>query len=156
MRLIKAATEQSLRSVLEVVNRYAGLISSKSFNQAKKCVYYIIIEENTPVGVIGYRELNPWCVEQLNTVILPQYRNKGYGTRASSLLTRGLLKRYGKVFCTVNTNNDTMIHIKEKQGFSKEGTLVDHFGPGRNVFLFSIRREQEEETNVQVPNSSSD
>lgn len=156
MKLTRASSEFSIKAVLEVINKHAGLISEKTFNQARKCIYYIIAEDDTPVGVIGYRELNPWCVEQLNTVILPKHRNKGYGTRASSILTNALLKKYGKVFCTVNTNNDVMTRIKEKQGFIKEGLLVDHFGPGRNVFLFSRLREQKEKVDVQVLDSSSD
>lgn len=137
----KATSVYSLGVVLGVINKYSGLISEKPFYQMKEATYFILVDKDSeePVGVTGYRELNSWCVEQINTVIIPEFRGKGYGREASTRLCRWLLdkKGYGKVFCTVNTTNHKMVSIKTVDGFSIEGILRNHFSSNRDVFVLS-------------------
>ena len=141
--LVRAGNRKQILAVLEVISTYSGLLSPKTFNQSKDCSYYIIANDEggkrEPVGVIGYRPLNNWSAEQVNTVILPKYRGRGFGRRASTMLTNKLFVelRYGKVFCTVNSGNKVMLAIKEKQGFTQEGLLKNHFGPGRDIYVLA-------------------
>jgi len=137
----KVVGDYSLEIVRGVINTYGGLISDKSFYQMKEATYFILVDKETdiPVGITGYRELNSWCVEQLNTVILPESRGKGYGNEASCRLSRWLLGKrgYGKVFCTINVKNYKMIKIKVQNGFTIEGVLKNHFSSERSIFILS-------------------
>ena len=142
----EAISDYSLEIVRNLINKYSGLIVDKSFYQMRKAKYFILSDKDSkgPVGITGYRELNSWCVEQVNTVILPDFRGKGYGKEASQKMSWWLLnrKKYGKVFCTVNTKNNIMLAIKIEDGFSIEGILRNHFSDGRNVFILSKFQEK--------------
>lgn len=137
-KLIRADSAAQMHAVLQVVNLYSGLISPKCLAQSQDKRYYIVTDEDDPVGVTGYRPLNKWVAEQVNTVILPEYRGMGYGEKASNLMTEKLFDSgFGKVFCTVRTDNQKMLNLKHKQGFNKEGLLKNHFGAGRNIYLLA-------------------
>jgi len=146
--LVPAEGKKALKAVLGVINKYSGLISPKTFTQTKGCHYFFVVMQEgsrkIPVGIIGYRPLNHWSAEQINTVILPQYRGRGYGRRASDMMSNLVLGElgFGKVFCTINTENKVMIGIKKSQGFSLEGRLDHHFGPGRHIYVMSKIRNR--------------
>jgi hypothetical protein len=138
MILIPVKTKEYLDIVIDVINKYAGLISPKVFSQTKQTSYYIISIDKEPVGVYGYRPLNDWVAEQVNLVILPENRGNNYGKQASNLMTELLFsKGYGKVFSTVNAANSRMINIKRNLGYIEEGFLRNHFNKSRDIYIFS-------------------
>lgn len=138
LKLLQARAPKHVYAVMEVINRFSGLITPKTFTQTKDCYYYFIVNQEEPIGIIGYRPLNKWAVEQINTVILPKYRGKGYGSQASEAMTEKLFKLgYGKVFCTVKSSNTVMLNIKKQLGFESEGLLKNHFGAGRHIYLLA-------------------
>jgi RimJ/RimL family protein N-acetyltransferase len=141
--LNKATSVHSIKMVLDVINKFGGLIKNKSLNKVSTEVYYIISnEDKIPVGVTGYRPKNNWCVEQINTAIIPTFRGNGYGSMASSLLAEHLTTIYGKVFCTINSKNKIMLSIKIKQGFTIEGRLKNHWANGRDILILSRMSKQ--------------
>lgn len=139
IKLHKATTGKQLKAVLDIINKHSNLLSEKTFNQIRDGVYYIAEKNDVPIGVLGYRPLNGSTVEQVNTVILPEFRGRGYGEEISTRLSNYLLDRYNKVFCTVNATNTPMLNIKRKQGYVVEGILKQHFGPGpgRDIFIMA-------------------
>lgn len=141
--LIRASTQKSMKAVLAIINTYSNLMSRKTLYQLGESQYYLVCsEEGESVGIVGYRPLNGWTVEQVNTVILPEYRGKGYGCAASTKMLDILKESYGKVFCTVNTNNSRMLNIKKRQGFVVEGRLREHFGPRSDIFILAYFKKE--------------
>jgi RimJ/RimL family protein N-acetyltransferase len=138
-----AKTGKQIREVLAIVNSHSNLLSKKTFYQIGDTTYYIgtleIEGQVKTIGIVGYRPINAFTVETVNTVVLPEYRGKGYGEEMSTRLSDYLLTKYNKVFCTVNTANGPMLTIKKKQGYAVEGMLKSHFGPGeeRDIYILS-------------------
>ncbi len=142
LRFIKLGRRENVEEALKIINKHVDLLAQKTFYQLGPTTLYAVVMkkedgEEVLVGVCGSRPLNKWAVEQVHTVVLPAYRSQGLGAKISTMMADNLLKRYGKVFCTVNSTNEHMISIKKKQGFEVEGTLRDHFGPGRTVLLLA-------------------
>lgn len=48
--------------------------------------------------------------------IYPQYRNKGYGTKALKRLINELKKDYDLIYCFIDKDNDVALHIYKKLG----------------------------------------
>lgn len=139
--LEEAAAPEDRKRARDIVNQYSVLSSKKTLAQLKDIMYYVIVAKEGVVGITGYRPSNDWCVEQVNTVILPEFRSKGYASAASVKMEALLWARsYGKIFCTVRIENAHMIQIKQRQGFVREGLLKDHFGPGRSIYVFGKYR----------------
>ena len=108
------------------------LIDTASMGYATKTSYHLAIKNSSNRDIIGMLALhdidmdNKHC--ELGYWIGSGYRNRGYATSAIKL---GLSMGFGilslnKISSKVLEFNSISIHILEKLGFEKEGTLVDN------------------------------
>jgi len=102
---------------------------------------YVIVDDNTPVGIIGVREYKRWLYEITDLFVRPSMRRRGYGTKAVRLaldLIAGR-KRTSKaiVYFTVVENNEPAKRIARKTGFV-EKDIVEKYDDDGSVVRFIV------------------
>jgi len=137
LELLRARPEEA-DLVLELVNKHLGMLGYKDREYLGGKTYYFAMAGDLVVGLSGLRRVNGWLAEQVNTLVLPEYRGRGFGNQISKDVTEMAWRAgYSKVYCTVNILNTRMTSIKQQQGWAQEGLLRNHFGAGRSLYIFS-------------------
>jgi len=135
---LEYAQKKNWDAVLELVNTYSGLLGRRTLKSLEGTRYYFALINDEVVGLSGLHHVNSWLAEQVNTLVLPNHRHKGLGRELSSKVTEVAFNLgYGKVFCTVNTQNVGMVNIKKALRWVQEGHLRSHVAPGRDIYIFS-------------------
>ncbi len=95
-------------------------------------IYYQAFNDNNQmIGISGLKKITPALIETVKTVVLSEYRGKGYGQKISELIEVEAVKLGAKkVMTTIYAWNHAMIGIKLKQGYKIEGFHPDHEAPG--------------------------
>lgn len=137
MELLRVRS-QDRALALEMINNHLGLLGHKGEAFLKDRVLFFGLDGDVVVGLSGLRKVNSHLAEQVNTLILPRFRGRGFGRALSSAITRkAKALGFGKVYCTVNQSNQNMVAIKRAQGWQEEGLLRDHYAWGRTLHIFS-------------------
>ena len=90
----------------------------------------ILRSDKTPVGWIDFLNLNPHNQSaELELVIDPDERRKGYGLEATKLMCRYLFECRGlnKVYVHTPEYNTGMIALLTKAGFRQDGIIRHHY-----------------------------
>jgi len=91
---------------------------------------------------------------EIGYTIIPEHRNKGYGTEVTQVLTDYLFltKNVPRVQAIVDTRNMASIAVLEKSGFTREGTLRKSLwnaaGRWTDGYVYSILREEWKEPRI--------
>jgi len=110
----------------------------------------IVVIENATAGTVVWSKATygvpSWSCWNVGISLLPEYRGKGYGTKAQGLLVAYLFETTNVQRIEAYTDVDNLAEQKslEKVGFAKEGTLrATQFrrGDWRNLHLYSILRD---------------
>ena len=114
---------------------------------------HFIIEkkDGTNIGFLGHHtEEKLWTI---GYSLIPSERNKGYCTEAVKIIEDYLFLSQDTVRIQAKTNveNIPSQRVLEKAGFKKEGTIRKSYfaqGKWRNMFLYSILREEWKEPKI--------
>lgn len=138
LNLIVAKDEDSelIASWLKSLSTVSELVPDKKLIEyemitGKVNYYFIVLENGTPVGCSGFREITNHLAETTRSVIDPQYRGMGFGKELSRLMSQEIKKLgYGKIRCQIYDTNKTMLAIKLREGYTVEGYHRDNDAPG--------------------------
>ena len=110
--------------------------------------------------IIHFNMLAPYGnMQGIGYALVPSERGKSYCTEAAKImvdylfLTKGMMR----IQATTDARNAASQKVLEKVGFNKEGTLrksVQSRGEWRNLFLFSILREEWKEPKILTKTAS--
>jgi len=106
----------------------------------------ILRNDKTPVGWIDFLNLNPHNQSaELELVIDPDERKKGYGLEATELMCEYLFecRDLNKVYVHTAEYNKGMIALLKKAGFQKDGIIRHHYLYQRefhNGVIYSLLR----------------
>lgn len=102
--------------------------------------YSLLFVGKQCVGMTSYRMLSPKLAMTERTIILPEFRNQGYGKQASQVIEDHLKsKGITKIACEIFTFNHAMLFIKIKQGYLIEGLMRNH--DDRNIHQYYLGKE---------------
>ena len=123
--------------------------AAEAFRERKRSTEYerfmvVPRKADTPVGWIEFQNLNPHNRSaELQIIIDPDERRKGYGLQAMELLCRYLFEDRGlnKVLMHTAEYNKALVALLEKAGFRRDGILRRHYlyrGEFRDGALYSL------------------
>ncbi len=102
---------------------------------------YVIVDDNTPVGIVGVREYKRWLYEITDLFVRPSFRRRGYGTKAVELALDLIASRKKTskaiVYFTVVENNEPAKRIARKTGFT-ERDVIEKYEDDGNVVRFVV------------------
>ena len=83
------------------------------------------------IGISGMKEVSPYLVETVKTIVFSEKRGRGLGKVLSQAIEDECARRkYHKVMTGIYTFNLPMLNIKLKQGYTIEGFHPSHEAPG--------------------------
>jgi RimJ/RimL family protein N-acetyltransferase len=115
--------------------------------------YFIQKKDGTKIGYIFNFNMLHITLRNLVEIayaLLPSERGKGYCTGATQLLVDYLFVSMGvpRVQVLASINNKASQRVAEKAGFTREGTIRRTVGGERDLYLYSILREEWKEPKI--------
>lgn len=103
---------------------------------SRKILYSIKLSKKT-IGYIVVTEKIGNSVKTGPTILLPEYRNKGFGREARNQIEE-IYKEHGfrKLYCTCNATDCSVIRYLIKSGMKVEAHLSNHYKAGNSEFIF--------------------
>jgi RimJ/RimL family protein N-acetyltransferase len=132
------------RSRAEVEKQYDSLPADSKW-------FFVEKKDDSKIGFV-YHELEGNQTE-IGYAMLPNERNKGYGTEAIAIIVDYLFlaKQIVRIQVTTEVRNKASVKVLEKNGFKREGTIRKmEFvrGQWRDEYLYSILREEWKEPKI--------
>lgn len=90
----------------------------------KDCLYYVVYEDVTPVGIVKIVEETDAC-EIASFYILEKYRNKGYGKQTVEYLKKELLPKRIKLWVLKDNAKAIKFYETNRFAFSGNTRLID-------------------------------
>ncbi len=148
----KWLTESDPDSIYNSVTRILSAAETADMFRRKRRVemdtVLMIIDKKSelPVGtltLLNYNSLNRSA--ELNILIDPERREKGYGSDAIKVISKYLFMQRGlnKVYTQLAGFNASAVEMFESLGFKKDGTLRDHHfyeGEYHTTLIYSLLR----------------
>lgn len=137
--MLREITEKDIPYIVEWEMKFFN--SSLGKEMLKKQIdnqqsgFYMIIEENVPVGYLSSYQVIDEC-ELLNFFVESKYQNKGYGQKALWDLEVSLREKgFKKIVLDVNEDNIGAIHVYKKAGFAEVGRRKKYYQDGKSAII---------------------
>ena len=109
-----------------------------------KIHYFKAFIKNEYVGITGFYYRYPTMVETVKTIVLKEFRGKGYGKLLSQAIEDHCIGLgVHKITTAIYSTNYPMLNIKMQQGYTIEGYHPHHEEPG--IHEYSLGKVIKEE-----------
>ena len=112
-----------------------NLLPTKEELNSPSLFFFRAVLDEKLIGMSSYYKVTPFLAETQKTIVLPEFRGKGFGKKISSLM-EDLIKNRGfkKIRSAIYIQNLKMLKIKLDQSYIIEGLLSDHDAPGLHEY----------------------
>jgi RimJ/RimL family protein N-acetyltransferase len=128
--MFSTLSDESVSNLLPPLSRERIVSWTTDINYDEVLAIVAVITEDNKQRIIGDASLRFNQLEAVNhkaelgLTVHDDYQNMGIGTALlNHMIAVAKLKRLSKIYLHANVSNDRAIHVYEKAGFVKEGTL---------------------------------
>lgn len=137
----------SVEQIRYMLDKFQSVQAISSQIREGELVYYLITEQDAPVGYVAVAEKDS-ALFLSKLYVLKEHRGKGTASKAMVFL-ESLCKERGlnAIWLTVNRHNDASIAVYEKKGFVKVREQVGDIGNGYVMDDYIMEKAILQETN---------